>query len=363
MRDAVCARRDRAAMKQRTSGALLAAAAAAVLAAAATAARAPIVDALLLSPARRAVPWRSAPSRRRRRCPSSHSGRIPAGGGWQRPLHATVYYPSADESALQGDDDGDFFETSAECAPSATPIPERLRSQAWTAPLARLAAAFCQTGALSVRHIEHVSVRAVDASHVDLEAVVCEADGCVSLSVPVTFAHPCDSENLNGRDLEECILQNIIELDEYCTQQQLAASSTAGSARAGTEDEAVAALAALRSTDNVEFPSWWVHSGSSIEFANGCDSLLQILNEHEFSTDLLKLVRTELLGDEESRWIVHEAAAVAVGPAGLILRARLYDDDDDIMSELVEIPVSFGAIASDTQSVRDAVLECVESGA
>lgn len=257
-------------------------------------------------------------------------------------LQATIYNPSWEEENT-GSSTSDLLEDTSSIYESSFPIPESLRDQSWTAPLSRLAAGYCNPGGLKIEHIAQVSVISASASRLDIEAVVCEEDSCVSLSVPVYLPKPCDADS----EFEACILENIKTLDY--TQLEAAARN-----QFATEAENRMATA-LHST-TVEFPEWWVHP-FHIDLAKQCDSLVAILNEADFQNDLIHLVNTKL-----SDTLVGRAAVVAVGPAGLILRAIITprEEDGEQLIEMVEVPIAFAVTAADIESLRDAVLDCVE---
>lgn len=270
-------------------------------------------------------------------------------------LPATTYFPSDWTDEENADENGDNRDASASTAAAAM-IPEILSTKEWTAPLARLAAGHWDGGGLRMEHIEQVSVRAVAPSHVDIEAIVCEAEGCVSLSVPVPFAQPCDSIGGSfGAKFEECILRNIQLLDDAQIQHAMNADGEDVDALL-TEEE----FAALRSSDNVEVPSWWQYP-KTMAFARECDTLMNILNEPDFQTDLLALVKHEmrvLLENDDDGIELQRTAVAAVGPAGIALRAyALYNGD----VEMVPVPVAFAEPVTDVTKMRDAVLDCVES--
>jgi hypothetical protein len=253
-------------------------------------------------------------------------------------LPATTYFPSdwTDDEDLSG-------ENGAATIP-APEIPSVLSTQAWTAPLARLAAGHWDGGGLQIGQINQVSVRAVAPSHVDIEAIVCEDEGCVSLSVPVPFAQPCGSGF--GAKLEECILRNMQLLDDA----QMEVSD--GVLTAAEAD-------ALRSTDDIEYPQWWVLP-QTLAMSRECSTLTTILNEPDFEADILSVARHEmrvLLGSDEGITL-QRAAVAAVGPAGIVLRAfALYDGE----TEMVFVPVPFPATVTELSQMREAVLNVVES--
>jgi hypothetical protein len=197
---------------------------------------------------------------------------------------------------------------------------------------------------------------------VDIEAVVCENDGCVSLSVPVPFTQPCIPSGNHPQQLdpnfEDCVIRNIQELDSVQLQK-------AYMAKKDDQD------AFVDSIDNIEYPSWWIYPGTSIEYAKECSALLGILNEPDFIPDIVTLVTKELrkmlsidVNDASTLLQVQHAMAVAVGPSGMIFRVRaLYYGQ----VEVVDVPVSFitnGVVAApdnDPKALREAVLDCVET--
>ena len=75
--------------------------------------------------------------------------------------------------------------------------------------LAQLAVAFSKTGGLHLQDIADITVLDLQADHIDLQAVVCKMDGCVTLLVPVQFPMPC----VDAAAFEESILDNLGQLD------------------------------------------------------------------------------------------------------------------------------------------------------
>jgi len=234
------------------------------------------------------------------------------------------------------------------------------------APLARLVAA---TSHADVRNIQDMHVIGLDGNHVELAATVCEQESCVSLAVPLTFPHPCTPVP-DTTAFQQCILDNIHELELLNDQQNNSQQPQHATERL---------LEDLRRTDNVELPAWWVHpttdnaaaaAEQQPQIASECHSLLRILNEDDFQADLRHLVATVAGYDNnEHRDTVRQAAVVAVGPAGLVVRAAvLYDRGqvgDDQPLAMVDFPIAFQeGVAPDSERLREAVLTVVEqSGA
>ena len=270
-------------------------------------------------------------------------------------LFATTYLP---EDWVEDDSDS---ATSTLFGFSSSIIPPILQTPEWVAPLARLAAGHNLNGGLNIQHIEQVSVRSVAPSHVDIEAVVCEQDGCVSLLVPVPFSQPCvgSSPDDSNAAFEDCVMRNIQELDSVQLQK---AASTPSTDASFTDSVAI------------EYPSWWIYptATTSLEFAQECSILLGILNEPDFVPDVLTLVtkglRRMLSIEEASSSVlqVQLARAVAVGPSGMIFRVQaLYYGQVEVVD--VPIPFATGGLVSvpdnDSKALREAVLDCVENPA
>jgi hypothetical protein len=288
---------------------------------------------------------------------------------------ATMYLPD------DWVDDDDTMNTDSTTMTSNPMIPQILQTPEWVAPLARLAAEYTKhmnNGIrVNVQQIEHVSVRNVASSHMDIEAIVCENDSCVSLSVPVPFTQPCVNNNNDHHvssmsqhqprlqqdsNFEDCVIRNIKELDTIQLQQQALSPTTTD-----TTDIMITSI------ENIEYPSWWVYPGPSMEFTKECQVLLNILNEQEFTSDVLRLVTKGLYrmlnmdphntDGAKSMLQVHTATAVAVGPAGIIFRVNaLYEGQN----EIVDVPIAFSSNGllsvneHDIKALREAVLNCVE---
>jgi hypothetical protein len=291
---------------------------------------------------------------------------------WERP--ATMYLPDD----WVDDDDNDSMTTTTKSGifgATNSMIPPILQTPEWVAPLARLAAGYTPNGmALNIQHIERVSVRNVAPSHVDIEAVVCEQDGCVSLSVPVPFTQPCvpnENHHHNSQsydpNFEDCVIRNIQELDSVQLQK-------AKTTHHPQQQQQQQGLSDDTNMENIEYPSWWIYPGTAIEFAKECTALLGILNEPDFIPDVVTLVTKALrrilsvdhLEDTSSILQVQHALAVAVGPSGMIFRVHaMYQGQ----MELVDVPVPFstnGLVSvrdNDPKALRDAVLDCVENAA
>jgi hypothetical protein len=217
-----------------------------------------------------------------------------------------------------------------------------LLSRDRTASLARLAAAFSGPGqALDLKNINHVKVMRVYKSHINIEAVVCDTESCVTLSVPVNFPRPCTDE-----DLENCILENIGLLDEQ-------AGGRLRELEHQEEDDGV--WKTLRSTGEMDLPSWWEFHPGMIE---DCDHLCSLLNEEGFQAEIRALAIKTLMDSGEYDFDVKKAAVAAVCPSGVHLRAhvkRLQKDEH----EVVDVPLPFAQSSHNAETLRSAVLNAV----
>jgi len=202
--------------------------------------------------------------------------------------------------------------------------------------IARLAVAFSDQ-ALSLKEIEHVSIVCVKPTHMDLEAILCENLGCVSLAVPISFPQRC------GEDvLESCVLDYVEALDEETISRLLSKEEDQGFGP--PELHAV-----------VAFPPWWVSPDQNTELVKECTFIRRLLNEDEFADDIktvcqqqLSIISQGAMGAPVSRAVVS-----AVGPAGLLCRAQAG-------SSVVDVLIPFGGhLKPDPTALRAAVLGLV----
>lgn len=291
-------------------------------------------------------------------------------------LRATIYAPSGgwEDEYCGLDDDGNensLFSSS----PFHSEIEKHsalvsfLSNDHMTA-LARLAVAFSPPGhALELRDIEHVQVLRVDENHIDIQAVICENDGCVTLAVPVTFPHPC-AETTDESDLQECVMGNLGELWEQA--ETLLRTIEWDQAhdeevQAGQRERQV-----LLATHDLQFPDWWARPGTR-ELTDECQSVRSLLNEDCFQAEIRALtdmalaesdamISTDDGNTDTGHWTVEQAAVAAVGPAGFLIRAatrRLELFQDTATRKMVEVPIFFGAKADNVSDLRAAVLGAV----
>ena len=217
--------------------------------------------------------------------------------------------------------------------------------------LARMAVAFSPPEhSFTLKDIEHVGVINIGESHLNIEAILCEDQGCVNVAVPVRFVNPC----VENEALNDCIAENLYALDAQ------ASNIIKNNEWQEENHEQVQAserqMQALKDTNEpVELPSWWVAPDSSDLIAE-CSFLRDVLNERDFSSEVEKLASqtiSSLLGENIN---VNQAAVAAVGPAGLVIRGSYVENS---RSEIIEIPVHFDQVMTEKGALREAVLSKV----
>lgn len=245
------------------------------------------------------------------------------------------------------------------------------QSPIWTAPLARLAAALghVQKGA----SITQVRVVSCDASHLDLEAVVCEQEQCVSLHIPVDFVHPCYSQELNDQEYEACLMDNLEQLNNQQSlpvsteQRESYTSRTASTVRTNGKDL----------NDHIQLPDWWVYS-ESVSLAKECDKLRELLNRDDFRNDLVDLwdrnnpkqQQEQSRQQQQSPWMINTVRVARIGLAGIVLQQQqpypaATSGSSEITSGTADTPylaLPFHVLApvSNANDLREAVLTMME---
>ena len=222
--------------------------------------------------------------------------------------------------------------------------------------LARLAVAFSPLErAIQLQDIEHVSVISIDDTSIDIEAMLCENDGCVSLSVPISFPHSCSGSD----DYETCVVDNIGTLDVRANQALLQSSWESKLREQGLDVDQQKQL--LRDPTNLVYPSWWIPATVAEDCLQESNAILELLNDGEFSQEVHALATRGLVQQQQQSQeenvppLVELAVVTAVGPAGLMLCALNPELD------VHQIPLAFSTPASTVESLRTAVLELVGS--
>jgi len=177
----------------------------------------------------------------------------------------------------------------------------------------------------------------------------------VSLSVPVALLNPCNDDE----GFDDCVMENLEGLD---TQLNAASGS---STPASPEDlEAHQRMInELLNPNTVKYPQWWQFPGDDLQLSQQAEQLLHIMNEPDFAPEVMKLTLRHVLVDPGDNLFVGEAAVVAVGPSGMILRCTAMVREADNRAKLVEmiqVPLQFDSLAQTPDTLRDAVLAMVE---
>ena len=260
-------------------------------------------------------------------------------------LQGTIYYP--DGSTEDDSSTSSLYENEPE-----TKRPVGIVDPAMKGPLARLAAKH-QPG-LKENQIDQINIIGCTNSHCDIEAVLCEDFGCVSLSVPVALLNPC----LEDDAFADCVMENLNVLD-----QNLGTDNAEPASQADLEAHQ-RMLTELQNTNNVKYPKWWQHPDGDLQFAQQCESLVSILNEPDFAPDVMKLVLRHVIVDPEDNLFIGEAAVVAVGPSGMIVRAsamvREEGGERAKLVEMIQVPLQFDQKAETPEILREYVLSMVE---
>ena len=126
----------------------------------------------------------------------------------------------------------------------------------------------------------------LDSSSISIETIICEANECAALLVPISFAEECVLDD----ELRECISRNINALD-------IEGYNIGGEKDRIFEEEkeALKAYNVLQSFDVDELktglstlPEWW-ESPTSTEDISECELIEELLNGEDFQSMLRSL--------------------------------------------------------------------------
>jgi len=228
--------------------------------------------------------------------------------------------------------------------------------------LARLAVAFSPPEHMfQLKDVEHIEVISLNEDSIDIEAMLCENDGCVSLSVPITFPKSCRGSD----DFEACVVDNIGALDVRASEV-LRTKTWKAKFNQEAGMDADLQLQMLRDADNISFPKWWISPAVAEDCQRECNYILKLLNDDEFVQDVQNLALAGVQQaslrslDDDKIYSIELAAVAAVGPAGLIMRACLRDARTGQL-DILELPMAFQQPANDAENLRAAVLGAVAS--
>jgi len=246
------------------------------------------------------------------------------------------------------------------CSPVGTAVAEALSFDSDKAGhLARLAVAFSPPErALALDRIERVDVICVREDSIEIEAIICEDGGCVSLSVPVKFPKDCHSSETAA--MEGCVVQNLYELDgEAGSLLKIAEQTRATEAESA---ESFDELCVLNEQVN-NFPSWWVPPECDATLAMDCENIRTLLNDPEFQSDVNALSQDALRKlDDGEDYKVLQAKVAIVGPAGMCFKVRAqYEPASDRRIHILDVVHPFGETMRNTEDLRAAVLGAVSA--
>lgn len=224
--------------------------------------------------------------------------------------------------------------------------------------LARLAVAFSPPErALTLKDIEHVDVICVHQDSIEIQAVICEDGGCVSLSVPVKFPRACYSESASSEHLEGCVMSNLEVLNEEAGSLLVVEEQ-----KKKTDEEMAYDFEELCVLNEkvTSYPSWWVPPECDVTLAADCETMRNLLNDDEFQADVNALAQDALRrleGGEDYK--VLQAKVAVVGPAGICFKVRAQDEISS-SKHILDVVHPFGGNPMTTvDSLRAAVLGAV----
>lgn len=243
--------------------------------------------------------------------------------------------------------------------------------------LAKLAVAFSPPERrIHLSDIETVQLLKIDDDRVEVEAVICDDDGCVTLFIPVDFPHSC--RGLVGDSEEECIIENMEELQHVAEGRivQLEEGFELESLEREHPEWRLDMRRPTKQEVRETLPTWWivpedadVPEWASKALIEECELIRNLLNSGEFDDEIKELARDGLVFVEDGEMYEIEKAVVAdVGPVGFCLRARAFlksDMEDGVPVEskkrcIVELCWPFGGEpATDSSVLRSKVLGAV----
>jgi len=219
-----------------------------------------------------------------------------------------------------------------------------------TLTLARLASRYSPVGYdIDITNINEVRLQKLDSSSISIETIICEANECAALLVPITFAEECVLDD----ELRECILHNMHTLDTegYNLREEKDHIFE-------EEKEALKAYNVLQSFDVDELktglstlPEWW-ESPSSTEDISECELIEELLNGEDFQS-VLRSLALYMLPSERRLGAV---AVKLVGCRGMLLKVELRQGNT------IDVPVKYSNTGHDeSRSIREQVLSLMSS--
>lgn len=235
-----------------------------------------------------------------------------------------------------------------------------------TASLARLAVAFAPPSqAVNLEDITQIQIIEIASDHIELSAVVCDESQCVTLFVPVTFHHDCGSLGAD-ETMEECVLDNIFELDVEAQQVIQRREIELKDSMGEIEEEIVSAL---YNKNDMRYPLWWIHPKNT-EMVEECENIKRILNQENFQHQVKALAREGLAFTEDGDLFeIQKAVVTSLGPAGFYFRvvaSKKFASEVDNQFTVMDISFSLNPFGQNPEievpsDLRAAVLGAVAS--
>eukprot|EP00980_Cylindrotheca_fusiformis_P028710 scaffold22639_cov105-Cylindrotheca_fusiformis.AAC.4 len=241
------------------------------------------------------------------------------------------------------------------CPPDGIAVAESLTTDRdRMGSFARLAVAFSPPErGLNIKDIDQVEVTCVRDNQIELEAMLCEHMGCVSLSVPVLFPNNCDWLDSG------CVIQNLDALDTKA-ESFLISNGMNTPDGGSTSSAADVDQLALLNDPVAAFPNWWVPPAANANLVADCSSIKSLLNEAEFHSEIVYLAQDGMGKDHQDDYRVQHAKVAAVGPAGICLKvAALQKSLPGRGLQFMDVMYPFGEQANDGESLRALVLGAV----
>jgi hypothetical protein len=288
-----------------------------------------------------------------------------------RPQAQPQQQPSRTQALIYGWDDHDEedskppkpikFDTSSTitasssvCESASAFITENIQTTT-TDRLARLAFVFRpkEHVGLKLQDIERVHVVCISSNSIELEVILCESLGCVSLHIPIEFPSSCSRDDDDAL-FQTCVLQHLETLDNDTTTASTIATELTNPTNNQKEDGVVT------------LPSWWISaSTTNPAFQTECQTLQDILNESEFQPELRALAQDALNKNTQqqhhptnAKVIVHKVECLEVGPAGIAMKASLLLDGQN--TNAVDVIFPFGGLPHRSpESLRAATLGAI----
>jgi len=243
--------------------------------------------------------------------------------------------------------------------------------------LAKLAVAFSPLERrITLSDINAVNLLKIDGDRIEIEAVVCDDDSCVSLFIPVDFPNSC--RGLMDGSQEQCIIENMELLQNVAEGRiiKLQQGLESEKLELGCPEWHLEVRRPTMQEVAERFPPWWIvteHSDvqwdSKKSLIDESDLIKNLLNSGDFDDEINRLASDGLTYlDNGDLYVIEKAVVADVGPAGFCLRARalLKSESDSLIEEkekrrsIVELCWPFdGNPATDPTTLRSKVLGAI----